>query len=161
MQACLFVCSFLLPDSCRLRSEPMSFFQGIKLVMGHGPYAKLVMVFLFTSLGFMVRIESVTHMTVVSKGLFSFYEAEFYLFLVSVSSTVDGMWHYSSLEEWTGVLAMNCCEWGQQQSVTYFINLSEVYTIFIILSLLSGILFQQVIICRPATLVFCNVNGVW
>ena len=33
----------------------MSFFQGIKLVMGHGPYAKLVMVFLFTSLGFMVR----------------------------------------------------------------------------------------------------------
>uniref|UniRef100_A0A671UID8 MFSD2 lysolipid transporter A, lysophospholipid b n=1 Tax=Sparus aurata TaxID=8175 RepID=A0A671UID8_SPAAU len=35
-------------------SEPMGFFQGIKLVMGHGPYAKLVMVFLFTSLGFML-----------------------------------------------------------------------------------------------------------
>lgn len=33
----------------------MSFFQGIRLVMGHGPYAKLVMVFLFTSLAFMVR----------------------------------------------------------------------------------------------------------
>lgn len=33
----------------------MSFFQGIKLVMGHGPYAKLVTVFLFTSLAFMVR----------------------------------------------------------------------------------------------------------
>ncbi|XP_019946454.1 sodium-dependent lysophosphatidylcholine symporter 1-B [Paralichthys olivaceus] len=41
-------------DSCRPRSEPMSFFQGIRLVMGHGPYAKLVMVFLFTSLGFML-----------------------------------------------------------------------------------------------------------
>ncbi|XP_070841242.1 sodium-dependent lysophosphatidylcholine symporter 1-B isoform X1 [Chaetodon trifascialis] len=41
-------------ESCRPRSEPMSFFQGIKLVMGHGPYAKLVMVFLFTSLGFML-----------------------------------------------------------------------------------------------------------
>ncbi|KAM4538987.1 sodium-dependent lysophosphatidylcholine symporter 1-B [Odontesthes bonariensis] len=41
-------------DSCRIRTEPMSFFQGIKLVMGHGPYAKLVMVFLFTSLGFML-----------------------------------------------------------------------------------------------------------
>ncbi|KAF7656809.1 hypothetical protein LDENG_00035690 [Lucifuga dentata] len=41
-------------ESCRLRSEPMSFFQGIKLVMGHGPYAKLVTVFLFTSLGFML-----------------------------------------------------------------------------------------------------------
>ncbi|KAM9738521.1 sodium-dependent lysophosphatidylcholine symporter 1-B [Menidia menidia] len=41
-------------ESCRIRSEPMSFFQGIKLVMGHGPYAKLVMVFLFTSLAFML-----------------------------------------------------------------------------------------------------------
>ncbi|XP_075968958.1 sodium-dependent lysophosphatidylcholine symporter 1-B [Anarhichas minor] len=41
-------------ESCRPRSEPMGFFQGIKLVMGHGPYAKLVMVFLFTSLGFML-----------------------------------------------------------------------------------------------------------
>uniref|UniRef100_A0A8C2WML9 MFSD2 lysolipid transporter A, lysophospholipid b n=1 Tax=Cyclopterus lumpus TaxID=8103 RepID=A0A8C2WML9_CYCLU len=41
-------------NSCRPRSEPMGFFQGIKLVMGHGPYAKLVMVFLFTSLGFML-----------------------------------------------------------------------------------------------------------
>ncbi|KAJ0054882.1 hypothetical protein NL108_006303, partial [Boleophthalmus pectinirostris] len=41
-------------ESCRPKSEPMSFFQGIRLVMGHGPYAKLVMVFLFTSLGFML-----------------------------------------------------------------------------------------------------------
>ncbi|XP_075907913.1 sodium-dependent lysophosphatidylcholine symporter 1-B [Nelusetta ayraudi] len=39
---------------CHPRSEPMSFFQGIRLVMGHGPYAKLVMVFLFTSLAFML-----------------------------------------------------------------------------------------------------------
>ncbi|KAM6904060.1 sodium-dependent lysophosphatidylcholine symporter 1-B [Lycodopsis pacificus] len=41
-------------ESCRPRSQPMGFFQGIKLVMGHRPYAKLVMVFLFTSLGFML-----------------------------------------------------------------------------------------------------------
>ncbi|XP_034016380.1 sodium-dependent lysophosphatidylcholine symporter 1-B [Thalassophryne amazonica] len=41
-------------ESCRLRSEPMSFLEGIKLVMGFGPYAKLVMVFLFTSLAFML-----------------------------------------------------------------------------------------------------------
>uniref|UniRef100_A0A8C6VVK9 MFSD2 lysolipid transporter A, lysophospholipid b n=1 Tax=Nothobranchius furzeri TaxID=105023 RepID=A0A8C6VVK9_NOTFU len=33
---------------------PHAFFQGIRLVMGHGPYAKLVVVFLFTSLGFML-----------------------------------------------------------------------------------------------------------
>uniref|UniRef100_A0AAR2LGT8 Major facilitator superfamily (MFS) profile domain-containing protein n=1 Tax=Pygocentrus nattereri TaxID=42514 RepID=A0AAR2LGT8_PYGNA len=36
------------------KSEPMSFFQGIRLVMGHGPYVKLVMGFLFTSLAFML-----------------------------------------------------------------------------------------------------------
>ncbi|KAM6959312.1 sodium-dependent lysophosphatidylcholine symporter 1-B [Aplochiton taeniatus] len=42
------------PDSSRPRSEPMSFFQGIRMVMGHGPYAKLVMGFLFTSLAFML-----------------------------------------------------------------------------------------------------------
>ncbi|XP_056153889.1 sodium-dependent lysophosphatidylcholine symporter 1-B [Lampris incognitus] len=41
-------------ESCRPRSEPMSFFQGLKVVMGHGPYAKLVMGFLFTSLAFML-----------------------------------------------------------------------------------------------------------
>lgn len=45
----------------------MGFFQGIKLVMGHGPYAKLVMVFLFTSLGFMVSIE--THTRRFNNGL--------------------------------------------------------------------------------------------
>lgn len=36
------------------RSERMSFFRGIRLVMGHAPYAKLVMGFLFTSLAFML-----------------------------------------------------------------------------------------------------------
>ncbi|CAL8294667.1 unnamed protein product [Merluccius merluccius] len=41
-------------ESSRPRSQPMSFFQGMKLVMKHGPYAKLVMGFLFTSLAFML-----------------------------------------------------------------------------------------------------------
>ncbi|KAG9331461.1 hypothetical protein JZ751_018940 [Albula glossodonta] len=41
-------------DSVRVKTaEPMSFFQGLRLVMGHGPYVKLVMGFLFTSLAFM------------------------------------------------------------------------------------------------------------
>uniref|UniRef100_A0A673FXU7 Sodium-dependent lysophosphatidylcholine symporter 1-B n=1 Tax=Sinocyclocheilus rhinocerous TaxID=307959 RepID=A0A673FXU7_9TELE len=44
---------FFLTETCRVRTEPMSFFQGIRMVMGHGPYAKLVMGFLFTSLAFM------------------------------------------------------------------------------------------------------------
>ncbi|XP_017276449.1 sodium-dependent lysophosphatidylcholine symporter 1-B [Kryptolebias marmoratus] len=38
----------------QMRTQPLPFFQGIKLVMGHGPYAKLVMAFLFTSLAFML-----------------------------------------------------------------------------------------------------------
>ncbi|KAL0961816.1 hypothetical protein UPYG_G00332080 [Umbra pygmaea] len=41
-------------DSLRPHLEPMSFWQGIRMVMGHGPYAKLVIGFLFTSLGFML-----------------------------------------------------------------------------------------------------------
>uniref|UniRef100_A0A671TCU2 Sodium-dependent lysophosphatidylcholine symporter 1-B n=1 Tax=Sinocyclocheilus anshuiensis TaxID=1608454 RepID=A0A671TCU2_9TELE len=48
------VCAMVLfLGTCRVRTEPMSFFQGIRMVMGHGPYAKLVMGFLFTSLAFM------------------------------------------------------------------------------------------------------------
>ncbi|XP_048849441.1 sodium-dependent lysophosphatidylcholine symporter 1-B [Brienomyrus brachyistius] len=39
----------------RLKSDrSMSFLQGLRLVMSHGPYAKLVMGFLFTSLAFML-----------------------------------------------------------------------------------------------------------
>uniref|UniRef100_A0A8C7M8W4 MFSD2 lysolipid transporter A, lysophospholipid a n=1 Tax=Oncorhynchus kisutch TaxID=8019 RepID=A0A8C7M8W4_ONCKI len=35
-------------------TEPMSFFEGMRMVMGYGPYVKLVMGFLFTSLAFML-----------------------------------------------------------------------------------------------------------
>lgn len=49
----------LLPELCHLGSKPISFFQSMKLVMGHGPYVKLVGSFLFTSLAFMVRTETV------------------------------------------------------------------------------------------------------
>ncbi|XP_055718980.1 sodium-dependent lysophosphatidylcholine symporter 1-B-like [Salvelinus fontinalis] len=38
----------------RLKTEPMSFFEGVRMVMGYGPYVKLVMGFLFTSLAFML-----------------------------------------------------------------------------------------------------------
>uniref|UniRef100_A0A672Z1W3 Major facilitator superfamily domain containing 2A n=1 Tax=Sphaeramia orbicularis TaxID=375764 RepID=A0A672Z1W3_9TELE len=48
------ICAIVVFCGVREQKEPMSFFQGIRLVMGHGPYAKLVMVFLFTSLGFML-----------------------------------------------------------------------------------------------------------
>lgn len=44
------------PTASKLESdEPVSFFQGLKLVMNHGAYIKLITGFLFTSLAFMVR----------------------------------------------------------------------------------------------------------
>ncbi|KAM8935849.1 sodium-dependent lysophosphatidylcholine symporter 1 isoform 5-T5 [Lycaon pictus] len=36
------------------QAEPMSFFRGLRLVMSHGPYVKLIAGFLFTSLAFML-----------------------------------------------------------------------------------------------------------
>ncbi|MGH0168558.1 UNVERIFIED_CONTAM: hypothetical protein FKN15_002001 [Acipenser sinensis] len=83
------VCAFIVffgvrerPDPTTLRvKKPISFFQGLRLVMGHGPYAKLVMGFLFTSLAFMwvipfmiliVLIESnliVTYVVSVAAGI--------------------------------------------------------------------------------------------
>lgn len=48
--------SFCSPESSELQSdEPVSFFRGLKLVMNHGAYIKLITGFLFTSLAFMVR----------------------------------------------------------------------------------------------------------
>ncbi|XP_029900309.1 sodium-dependent lysophosphatidylcholine symporter 1-B-like [Myripristis murdjan] len=41
-------------DNVRMKSEPITFCQGLRLVMGHGPYVKLVLGFLFTSLAFML-----------------------------------------------------------------------------------------------------------
>ncbi|KAM9320933.1 sodium-dependent lysophosphatidylcholine symporter 1 [Gastrophryne carolinensis] len=42
-------------DSCELLTDqPVSFWQGLKLVMSHGPYVKLITGFLFTSLAFML-----------------------------------------------------------------------------------------------------------
>ncbi|KAM4624796.1 sodium-dependent lysophosphatidylcholine symporter 1-B-like [Polymixia lowei] len=41
-------------ESGRIKSEPITFCRGLRLVMGHGPYIKLVMGFLFTSLAFML-----------------------------------------------------------------------------------------------------------
>lgn len=36
------------------QAEPIAYFQGLRLVMSHGPYVKLITGFLFTSLAFMV-----------------------------------------------------------------------------------------------------------
>ena len=53
---CLCVCVLCVsPESSQMKSKPITFCQGMRLVMGHGPYIKLVLGFLFTSLAFMVR----------------------------------------------------------------------------------------------------------
>lgn len=36
------------------QAEPIAYFRGLRLVMSHGPYIKLITGFLFTSLAFMV-----------------------------------------------------------------------------------------------------------
>lgn len=41
-------------ETGRKKSQPLTFCQGLWLVMSHGPYIKLVIGFLFTSLAFMV-----------------------------------------------------------------------------------------------------------
>lgn len=45
---------FLVASIALQSEESVSFFQGLKLVMNHGPYIKLIAGFLFTSLAFMV-----------------------------------------------------------------------------------------------------------
>ncbi|XP_037683517.1 sodium-dependent lysophosphatidylcholine symporter 1 isoform X2 [Choloepus didactylus] len=41
-------------EPCETQKEPMPFFRGLRLVMSHGPYVKLIAAFLFTSLAFML-----------------------------------------------------------------------------------------------------------
>ncbi|XP_012577885.1 PREDICTED: sodium-dependent lysophosphatidylcholine symporter 1 isoform X2 [Condylura cristata] len=56
------ICSVILTLGVREQREPyetqqaesMSFFRGLRLVMSHGPYVKLIAAFLFTSLAFML-----------------------------------------------------------------------------------------------------------
>lgn len=91
----------------------MSFFQGIKLVMGHGPYAKLVMVFLFTSLAFMVRIETQTQLYCVSHQ--SLCPRFVFWWLISISYVIK-CWvsHWYALPD-TVYLAPTRCVFRQQK----------------------------------------------
>ncbi|KAM9031344.1 sodium-dependent lysophosphatidylcholine symporter 1 [Sarcophilus harrisii] len=41
-------------EPCEKKEQPPSFFRGLRLVMNHGPYIKLIAGFLFTSLAFML-----------------------------------------------------------------------------------------------------------
>lgn len=48
-------CSLWSPEAYETQqAEPITFFRGLRLVMSHGPYIKLIAGFLFTSLAFMV-----------------------------------------------------------------------------------------------------------
>lgn len=48
--------SFWITETTRKKSQLITFRQGMRLVMSHGPYVKLVIGFLFTSLAFMVTL---------------------------------------------------------------------------------------------------------
>lgn len=43
-----------MTESGSKKSQPLTYSQGLRMVMGHGPYVRLVIGFLFTSLAFMV-----------------------------------------------------------------------------------------------------------
>lgn len=56
-KACnLFYLSFWMTENGRKKSQLITFRQGMRMVMSHEPYVKLVIGFLFTSLAFMVTL---------------------------------------------------------------------------------------------------------
>lgn len=51
----LLYCPLWLPEPCETQQvKQIPFFRGLRLVMSHGPYVKVIAAFLFTSLAFMV-----------------------------------------------------------------------------------------------------------
>uniref|UniRef100_A0A3B5KV92 MFSD2 lysolipid transporter A, lysophospholipid b n=1 Tax=Xiphophorus couchianus TaxID=32473 RepID=A0A3B5KV92_9TELE len=77
--AVVLFCGVREHEAVGIKSKPMPFLQGIKMVMGYGPYAKLVMGFLFTSLAFMLLFANIL----------MFFFLSFFLFLpVQVSATL-------------------------------------------------------------------------
>ena len=53
------------PDISQKKAKPITFCQGLRLVMGHGPYVKLVLGFLFISLAFMVQHSDLIQLYVI------------------------------------------------------------------------------------------------
>ncbi|KAM4796799.1 sodium-dependent lysophosphatidylcholine symporter 1 [Rhinophrynus dorsalis] len=76
-------------DSCELLSDqPFSFWQGLKLVMSHGPYIKLITGFLFTSLAFMLLEGNFALFLTYTMGFRRDYQNILLVIMISATLTV-------------------------------------------------------------------------
>ncbi|KAM4700915.1 sodium-dependent lysophosphatidylcholine symporter 1 [Discoglossus pictus] len=76
-------------ESCELLTDqPISFWQGLKLVMSHGPYIKLITGFLFTSLAFMLVEGNFALFCTYTLGFRNDYQNILLVIMVSATLTV-------------------------------------------------------------------------
>lgn len=61
-------------ENTRKRSQLLTFRQGLWLVMSHGPYIKLVIGFLFTSLAFMVILSFIIGLMLKIEVMLNLFE---------------------------------------------------------------------------------------
>ncbi|XP_066494584.1 sodium-dependent lysophosphatidylcholine symporter 1 isoform X3 [Tiliqua scincoides] len=81
-------------ESSELQSdEPVSFFQGLKLVMNHGPYIKLIAAFLFTSLAFMLLEGNFALFCTYTLGLRNEFQNILLAIMLSATLTIP-FWHW-------------------------------------------------------------------
>ncbi|KAJ6655611.1 hypothetical protein lerEdw1_004963 [Lerista edwardsae] len=81
-------------ESSELQSdEPVSFFQGLKLVMNHGPYIKLIAAFLFTSLAFMLLEGNFALFCTYTLGLRNEFQNILLVIMLSATLTIP-LWHW-------------------------------------------------------------------
>uniref|UniRef100_A0A8C9VRG9 MFSD2 lysolipid transporter A, lysophospholipid n=1 Tax=Scleropages formosus TaxID=113540 RepID=A0A8C9VRG9_SCLFO len=73
-------------------AKPLSFYRGLKLVMGHGPYATLVMGFLFTSLAFMLLEGNIALFCTYSLSLAGDYQNILLVIMLSATLSIP-LWH--------------------------------------------------------------------
>ncbi|XP_053563279.1 sodium-dependent lysophosphatidylcholine symporter 1 isoform X2 [Bombina bombina] len=71
-----------------LSEQPVSFWQGLKLVMSHGPYIKLIAGFLFTSLAFMLLEGNFALFCTYTLGFRNDYQNILLVIMISATLTV-------------------------------------------------------------------------
>lgn len=93
---CAFVLFFGLrekKDSGRTDFKPTSLFEGIKLVLGFGPYAKLLMVFLFTSSAFLLLEGNVALFCIYTLGFKNDFQNILLVIMLSAASSIP-IWQW-------------------------------------------------------------------
>lgn len=93
---CAFVLFFGLrekKDSGRTDFKPTSLFEGIKLVLGFGPYAKLLMVFLFTSSAFLLLEGNVALFCIYTLGFKNDFQNILLVIMLSAAFSIP-IWQW-------------------------------------------------------------------